>query len=123
MKILIISVILLCLAFPVFSQTANSQRLKILSDSMGTTVSRSTTKLTNYDAQIKDDGTTKGYASYKKNYEALVTALQESEIRLDLYIRTYDRENIIKAERDNYEELIKQLQSVKTEYDNFVRTQ
>ena len=119
MKKLIIFFAVACLAFPVFSQSGNVQRYNALSENMGTTLNRSSAKLADFDSQVKDDGEIKVYTSYRRKYEDLVKALQESESRLNLYLRTNERSAIIKAERDNYEVLVKQLQTVKSEYDNY----
>ena len=121
MKKIIILIILACLVFPVFSQSAIQQRTAALSDSMGNTYSRSSAKLADYDSMIKDDGEIKMYTSYLRKYNSLVKALRESESRLDLYLRTNERSDIIRAERDNYEALVNQLQSVKSEYDSSMR--
>ena len=124
MKRFFVFLVLICLAVPVFSQndSANTQRYNALSDSMGTTINKSNVLLEDFNSQIKDDGDIKVYTSYKRKYESMVKALQESEFLLNLYLRTNDRTAIIKAERDNYENLIKQLQQVKSEFDNYLRT-
>ena len=124
MKKYVVFLIFIYLAFPVFSQnqSANTQRYNALSDSMGTTLSKSNVLLEDFNSQIKDDGDIKVYTSYKRKYESLVKALQESEYMLNLYLRTNDRTATIKAERDNYENLIKQLQQVKSEFDGYLRT-
>ena len=124
MKKSFVFLVFICFAFPVFSQTnnANVQRYNALSDSMGTTLNKSNVLLEDFNSQIKDDGDIKVYTSYKRKYESLVKALQDSEFLLNLYLRTYDRTATIKAERDNYENLINQLQQVKTEFDNYLRT-
>ena len=122
MRFFIIFSILVCIAFPVFSQNASQQRFSALSDSMGTTISRSTDTLADYDANITDNGNIRTYTSYKKTYEYYVQALRESEGRMELLFRTNDRTSRQLEERNNYEKLIQQLQSIKSEYDNFVRT-
>ena len=124
MKRISIFLILFCFVFPVFSQTnsANAQRFSALSDSMGTTVSKSNVLLEDFNSQIKDDGDVKVYTSYKRKYESMVKALQDSEYLLNLYLRTNERTATIKAERDNYENLINQLQQVKSEFDNYLRS-
>ena len=124
MKKFLIFFIFICFVFPAFSQnqSANAQRYNSLSDSMGTTLSKSNVLLEDFNSQIKDDGDIKVYTSYKRKYESLTKALQESEFLLNLYLRTNDRTATIKAERDNYESLINQLQQVKSEFDNYLRT-
>jgi hypothetical protein len=89
---------------------------------MGRAISRGTDTLADFNSQIKEDGDTKVYASYLGRYNSLVMALQESENKLNLLIRTNDRNANITAERDNYENILKQLQSVKSEFDTYVRS-
>ena len=121
MKIFI-TLTLLCLAFPAFSQSGNAQRFNALSESMGTAISRSNSNLQDFDSQMKDDSDVRTFMSYRKKFEYLSKTLQESEGRMNLYFRTNDRLETKKAERDNYEALIHQLETVKSEYDSFVRT-
>ena len=122
MRFFAVFILLLCLVFPVFSQSQGAQRYSALGDSIGSTLTRSNSKLANYNSLIKDDGSNKVYTNYKRKFEYLLTALSESEARLNLLLRTNDRSAIITEERDNYEDLIKQLQALKTEYDNWVKT-
>ena len=122
MKFFAVLVLFLCLISPAFSQSQGAQRYSALGDSMGSTLTRSNSKLVNYDSLIKDDGSNKAYTNYKRKFQYLVTALNESEAKLNLLLRTNDRSAIIKAERDNYEDLIKQLQSLKTEYDTWAKS-
>ena len=122
MRFFIVFAIIFCVAFPVFSQNVVQQRSANLSEAMGTTVSRSTSKLADFDSQIKDDGDVKMYTSYKRKYEFVAAALQDSESRLNLLLRTNDRMDYIKSERDNYEGLLKELQSIKSEFDNHMRS-
>jgi hypothetical protein len=122
MKFLITVVLSLCIVFPVFSQSSGAQRYSALGDSIGITLTRSNSKLANYNSMIQDDGNNKVYTSYKRKFEVLVSALNESEARLNLLLRTNDRTTIIKEERDNYEDLIGQLQALKSEYDSWART-
>ena len=121
MKKIIVFVLFVSLAFPVFSQSSHAQRVNALNDSMATAINRSTSRLANYDSMIKDDGDVKVYTSYKRKFDSLVGALQESELRLNLYLMTNERTNIIRAERDNYEELLKQLQATRSEYETYLR--
>ena len=123
MKIFIGVMIFTCLAaFPVFSQDTDAERYKALSDSMGSSVSRSTDRLANYDSMSGDDGSLRTYSLYRKRHDELVSALRESEIKLDRLFRTNDRTRFIKQERDNYERLLVELQSVKSEYDAWLST-
>ena len=122
MRFLAVFILSACIAFPVFSQETNSQRYKALGDSMNTTLTRSNAKLANFDSLVLDDGANKVFTSYKRQFDFLASALNESEEKLNLLLRTYDRSEIIKTERENYSSLVKQLQSVKTEYDGWLRT-
>ena len=122
MRFFIIFSILVCIAFPAFSQNASQQRFSALSDSMGTTISRSNETLADYDSHITDNGNIRMYTEYKKRYEFFVQALRDSEGRMDLLFRTNDRTSRQLEERNTYENLIQQLQAIKTDYDNFVRT-
>ena len=121
MKIFI-TLTLLCLAFPAFSQNRNAQRFNALSESMGAALSKSNSNLEDFDSQLKDDSDVRTYMSYRGKFEYLSKTLQESEGRMNLYLRTNDRLETQKAERDNYESLIHQLETVKSDYDNFVKT-
>ena len=121
MKNLVIFSFVFVLAFPVFSQTAHQRRLNTLNDSMSTAVSRTNAKLEDFNSQIKDDGDIKLYTSFKRKFDSLMNAIQESENKLNLYLRTNERVSIIKDERDNYEKLFTQLKDIKNEYDNFMR--
>ena len=122
MKTFSVIIIFACLAFPVFSQTGNVQQFRSLSDSMETTISRSNSKLANFDQYIAEFGSAKNYGAYREKYEILSKALQESEARLNMLIRTNDRVALVREERDNYEKLIRQLETVKSEYDSWLRT-
>jgi len=123
MKYFAVFVILAGLAFPVFAQnTALAQRLNALSDSMGSSITNATATLQDFDAQIKDKKDMNIYTSYLNRYGYLVSALQDSEGRFKLLIRTNDRNYIIEEERDTFEALIKQLQSVKSDFDAFLKS-
>jgi hypothetical protein len=127
MKYFAVFVILTGLAFPVFAQntTQNSaitRRFNALGDSMNGTISSSTSTLAAFDSQITDNGDIKVYTTYLRKYNYLADKLQESEGKVNLMLRTNDRVNYIKAERDNYEGLIKQLQSVKSEFDTYLKS-
>jgi hypothetical protein len=71
---------------------------------------------------ISDNGDVKNYTSFKVRYDVLVRALQESEARLNFLLRSNDRIEYIREERDNYQSLITQLQALRTEYDTWLRT-
>ena len=123
MKYLAVLVILACLAIPAFAQnTTFAQRLSTLSDSMGTTITKDTATLAEFDSQIKDNGDFKTYASFKRKYEFVAKELDDTGLKVNLMIRSNDRTAYIKAERDNYEDLLKQLQSVKSDFDNFSKS-
>jgi hypothetical protein len=110
------------MALPVFSQSSQGQRLTALSESMGATINRSSSKLADFNSQIKDDGDIKVYTSYKRRFEGLSNDLNESEGILNLYLRTNERSNIITDERDNYEKILGLLQTLKSDFDNYTRT-
>ena len=76
MKIFIISALLACLAFPVFSQNA---RLQSLSDSMGMTISNSHDTLADIDSRMTDNANGKAYSTYMQRYRSLTMALEDSE--------------------------------------------
>jgi site-specific DNA-adenine methylase len=123
MKYFAVFVILVGLAFPVFAQNNNlSQRLSALSDTMATTITSATATLEDFDEQIKEKKTANIYVTYLNKYTYLLTALQESEGKFNLYISTNDRNRIIEEERDNYEAILKQLQSVKSEFDTYLKS-
>jgi len=123
MKYFAVLVILAGLAFPVFSQNnALNQRFTALGDSMNNTITSSTSTLSDFDSQIKDHGDVKIYTTYLRKYNYYVKALQDSEVKLNLLLRTSDRNVYVKDERDNYESLIKQLQAVKTDFDTYVKS-
>ena len=128
MKIFIRAVIgfaiFVCLAFPAFSQSQspNADLFSALSDSLDSSISRSTSVLADYDSWSGNDGDFKMYSSFKKRYDDIVKALKESEGKMDLLHRTYDRADYVKRERDNYDDLLTQLKAVKTDYDTWLRT-
>ena len=122
-KILIISVVLLCFAMPAFSQNqnANADRSRALSEAMANSISRNTDKLASFDEEMTGAGDTKTYASFKRRYDSIVRAMNDSEHRFRLYVRTNDTREKIKNERDRYEELLRELESLKSEYDRASR--
>jgi len=117
-------VIFVCLAFPVFSQnqSQNQDQFNSLSESMDSSISRSTEILARFDSNLNDDGNFKTYTSFKQKYDDLVKALKESEGKMDLLYRTSDRSEYVRRERDNYNVLLTQLQTVKSDYDAWLRT-
>ena len=121
MKAFFVFAVFVCVTFPGFSQNASSDRFKALSDSMGRTISSTTSKLETYNDMVLDNGNIRNYSSYNQKFEVLKQALGESERRLDLLIRTNDRISVIKEERDNYEKLSKELESLKSDYDNWLK--
>lgn len=120
MKFLIVPIIFVCLAIPAFSQDANAQRYKNLSDSMGETVSNSNTQLTDFDKRASYTANGKTYAQYKGRSDSLTKALRESETRTDRLITSRAPASAIKEERDKYEGFIKQLDALKSEYDDWL---
>jgi len=121
MKPFFVFILLTCLVFPCFSQNAQTERFRALSESMDRTISASNSNLENYSQDASDSENMVTYTNYRRKYESLANALKSSEMRLDKYIRTNDKPSVIKDERDNYEKLIGELQSVKNEYDNWLR--
>ena len=118
MKYFIVFVLLTGLFFPVFAQ--NTNRFRTLSDSMGSSAQRSNQKLANFDEMITDNSNAKTYTTYKMRYEGLTAALNDSEARLNLLLRTNDKPAKIKEERDNYESLVNQLNTMKSDYDSWL---
>jgi hypothetical protein len=123
MKYFAVLVILVGLAFPVFSQdSALNRRFTALGDSMNSTITTSTSTLADFNSQIKDNGEIRMYTTFLMKYNYLAKALQDSESKMNLLLRTNDRTVFVIDERDNYEDLIKQLQTVKTDYDAYLKT-
>ena len=120
MRFFVILTVLICIAFPGFSQSANQERFKALSTSMERTVTSSHDKLENFNDLVAEDGKTKNFTAYQRKYQTLSKALNESEAKLNFLIRTNDRASRIKAERDNYERLVKQMEDLKAEYDDWM---
>ena len=121
MKVLLVFAIFACLVFPVFSEDPNTPRYRELSDSMGTTVSSSTSTLGNFDLVMLNNNQLSTYTSYKGQYDNLVNSLRESETRLSRLIRTNAQENRLREERDIYARLIERLEAVKAEFDNWLQ--
>ena len=123
MKTFFAIIIFASLAFPVFSQTGNTQqRFRNLSESMEATITRSNNRLANFNQLASNHEAVQSYASYRVRFETLGKALADSENRLSLLTRGNARTDVIKEERDNYESLIRQLQALKSDYDNWLRT-
>jgi hypothetical protein len=123
MKYFAVFVILAGLSFPVFAQnSALNRRFTALSDSMNSTITTSTATLADFNSQIRDNGEVKMFTSFLRKYNTLTNALQESESKLNLLLRTNDRTVFITDERDNYEDLLKQLQSVKSDFDTYLKS-
>ena len=122
MKFLTGLFIFTCLAFPVFSQDSASDRFQGLSEAMGRTLSSSQSKLEYYDQQSKDSTGMKTFTFYRKKHDDLSRALRDSEAKLDLLLRTNDRADTVKKERDFFEDLVNQLKTAKTDYDNWLRS-
>ena len=123
MKHFAVLVFLAGLAFPVFAQNnAITQRFSALSDSMGATITKSSANLDEFNSQINDNGDIRVYVTYARKHDMFATSLKESENKLNLLLRTNDRNDRVVAERDNYDGLIKQLQSIKTEFDAYIKS-
>jgi len=122
MKFFIAFMILVCVVFPGFSQSAASDRFQALSDSMDRTINSSNSKLESYDEFSSDSSNTNTFMRYNRRHEVLREALGDSESRLDLLIRTNDRPSLIREERDNYENLLNNLKSLKSDYDSWLRS-
>ena len=120
MKSLVIFALFLSLAFPVFSQDSN-QLFRTLSDSMGQTITRSTSRLAAFEERMNINGHTRDFSEFRLRFEALLIALRDSEERMDLLLRSNARFADIQRERDIYQKLIRDLESIKTEYDNWLR--
>ena len=121
MKNLIIAIILAGLVVPVFGQDTNASLYRALNDSMGSTLSYSSTRLQNFDQEIVYNNQGKSYSTYRIRYEALTKALEDSELKLTRLIEFHDTPVKIKAERDRYEGLVMQLEEMKSEYDSWIR--
>ena len=121
MRPFFVFVILFCLVFPCFSQSAHVERFNALGESINRTLTASNYNLELYSQDASDSENLKTYNNYRRKYESLSNALKSSEMRLDKLIRTNDKPVYIKAERDNYESLIKELQALKDEYDAWLR--
>ena len=122
MKLLFFSIILFTFTFQAFSQAANVQRYRTLGDSIGTTLTRNTAVLADFDSRVKDDGTTQRYARYFRYHNDLARALRESEFKLNFLLRGFAHRSLIEEEHKNFEGLLRQLEVLKTEYDNWLRT-
>jgi hypothetical protein len=122
MKGLIVFALFLCPVFMVFSQDPNVSKFRELSDSMGTTVSKSNSTLGNFDLRMANNDHFNTYTSYKIQHDSLVKALRESEARLNKLISSNAPETTRKEERDKYERLTKKLETVKSDYDKWLQS-
>ena len=122
MKIFIGVIIFFSLVFPVFSQSTDAERFRVLSETMESSISKSSDILTNFDVRSADDGSIRTYSFYRRKHEELLAALKDSEIKLEHFFRTNDRVDYIRKERDNYERLLRDLETLKSEYDSWLRT-
>ena len=125
MKLILGIIIFTCLSLPAFCQQnvqAQQQRMRNLSESMDTVVTRSNNNLRAFDEMITGNQTNTTFTNFLRRHETLTNALSESEQRLHFLIRSNSRAAEIRAERDNYDRLIRELEGVKSEYDAFVRT-
>ena len=122
MKILIVVAILACLALPVFSEDPNMPRYRELSETMGTSVSHSTTTLDNFDLTMLNNDQLNTYTSYKGEHDNLVKLLGESETRMNRLIRANALQSRRMEERNLYERLLRRLEAVKTEFDNWLQS-
>ena len=117
MKVLLVSVFLACLVFPIFPQDA---MLRSLSDTIGSTISMGNETLSSLDQMMNDNANAKAFATYRARYESITRAMQESEFRLNRLIQSNSRIAVIREERDKYENFIIQLESIKSEYDDWL---
>ena len=122
MKLLLFSIILFAFTFPVFSQNANIQRYRALGDAIGTTLTRSTAALADFDSRVRDDGTNQLYARFFRQHSELARALRESEFRLNFLLKGFAHKSLITEEHENYQHLLRQLEVLRTEYDAWLRT-
>ena len=122
MKPFFVFILLACLVFPCFSQSAASERLTALSEAMGRTIEYSDSKLESLNQDTGDSEAMKTYTLYRRKHESISSALKDSEKRIDLLIRTNDRAAKVKEERDHYEALLSELKTAKTDYDNWLRS-
>ena len=123
MKIIFGIIIFTCLSLPVFSQQIDqSQRVRNLSDSIDTTMTRSNNNLRAFDELISEGENTVTFSTFRRWHESLSHALSESELRLHYLIRTNSRVADIREERANYQRLINELETVRSEYNTYMRS-
>ena len=122
MKVFIAFVIVLCVVFPVFSQDSNVPVYRELSDSMGSSISNSTSTLANFDLLMSNNENYATYTAYMGQYNNVVRLLRESELRMNRLIKANAIESRRIDERNNYERLISRLQSVKSEFDSWLQS-
>jgi hypothetical protein len=121
-KALICFVVFVFFAFPAFSQAANLQRFRALSDAMGTTLTRSTAALADFDSRTGESRDVQRYAHYFRQHRFLATALQESERQLNFLLRGHAHPTLIDEEHRNFRNLLRAMEALKTEYDGWLRT-
>jgi len=121
MKPFFVLIFLFCLGFPCFAQSAATERFRALSDAMGRTIEASNANLENYSQDATDRENMKTFLRYRRRYESLQNALRTSENRMELFVRTDEKADVVLEERNKYENFIKQLQDTKTAYDDWLR--
>ena len=121
MKPFFVFILLACLVFPCFSQSAASDRFRALSEAMGRTIEYSDSKLESLNQDAGDSEGMKTYTLYRRKHESLSNAIRDSEKKIDLLIRTNDRAAKVVDERNHYEDLLNELKTAKSEYDNWLR--
>ena len=123
MKIFFIAIFSICLLAPVFAQQdANAPVYQSLNESMNATIAHGTETLENFDNLIRHNDQGKTYADYRIRYDALVRALQASEIRLGQLLRFNERPANVIAERSRYENLLSQIEAIQSEYSSWAGT-
>ena len=122
MKFLFVSILLIFMVLPVFSQDEVSQRFRALGDAMDNTISITNSRLASFDERVTDNSNVKTFSTFRVRYEDMLVALRDSEMRLDLFIRSNDNSSKIRDERDRYEGLIRDLEGMKSDYDSWLRS-
>ena len=122
MKSLICLIAFICISFPAFSQTSNTQRFRALADTMSTTLTKSTEILADFDSRASTDGSVKRYVDYLGQFRFLDEALQASEFKLNFLLRGHAHSTQISDEHKNYERLLNSLEALKSDYDTWLGT-
>ena len=126
MKKLVVFALLICVAFSVYAQSQSTnvqqQRYRALSDAMGTTLTRNTQSLADFDVRMGGSASTRGYTYYFREHNVLSSALRQSEFRLNFLLNNNAHSAVINEEHVNFEGLLKALEALKTNYDNWLRT-